>query len=66
MVNGHGTAHGGFPFTLADSTSRLVCRPRGQPDGIRAERADRPDLTRESDVAVIAEFRGRSRTLRLP
>ena len=30
MVNGHGTAHGGFLFTLADSAFGLVCNSRGQ------------------------------------
>lgn len=31
MVNGHRTAHGGFIFTLADSTFGLVCNTRGVP-----------------------------------
>lgn len=31
MVNGHQTMHGGFIFTLADSTFGLVCNTRGVP-----------------------------------
>jgi acyl-CoA thioesterase len=31
MVNGHRTMHGGFIFTLADSTFGLVCNTRGVP-----------------------------------
>jgi acyl-CoA thioesterase len=31
MVNGHQTMHGGFLFTLADSTFGLVCNTRGVP-----------------------------------
>jgi len=91
MVNGHGTAHGGFLFVLADSTFGLVCNSRGEVtvaagadivfvaaarlgDVLVAEGASRTaygrsgltdvTVTRESDGAVIAEFRGRSRTLR--
>ncbi len=29
MVNGHGTCHGGFIFTLADSCFALACNSRG-------------------------------------
>ncbi len=29
MTNGHGTAHGGFIFTLADSTFAFACNSRG-------------------------------------
>ena len=29
MVNGHDIAHGGFIFTLADSTFALACNSRG-------------------------------------
>jgi acyl-CoA thioesterase len=91
MVNGHDIAHGGYLFTLADSTFALVCNSRGEltvaagaditfvasarlADVLVAEGQARAaygrsgltdvTVTRESDGAVIAEFRGRSRSLR--
>lgn len=91
MVNGHDIAHGGYLFTLADSTFALVCNSRGAltvaagaditfvasarlGDVLVAEGTSRAaygrsgltdvTVTRESDGAVIAEFRGRSRSLR--
>ena len=91
MVNGHDIAHGGYIFTLADSTFALVCNSRGAltvaagaditfvasarlGDVLVAEGASRAAygrsgltdvrVTRESDGALIAEFRGRSRSLR--
>ncbi|AXH97020.1 hydroxyphenylacetyl-CoA thioesterase PaaI [Ornithinimicrobium avium] len=90
MVNGHGIMHGGFLFTLADSTFALACNATGRPtvaagaditfltagrldDVLVAEARERitygrsgiTDVTvnRESDGAVVAEFRGRSRSL---
>ena len=90
MVNGHDIAHGGFIFTLADSTFALACNSRGAitvaagadisfiasarrgevlvADGrVRAAygRSGITDVTvtRESDGALLAEFRGRSRSL---
>ena len=90
MVNGHAIAHGGYIFTLADSTFALVCNSRGQVtvaagaditfvtsarlgDVLVAEARVRVDygrsgitdvtVTREADGAVVAEFRGRSRSL---
>jgi acyl-CoA thioesterase len=90
MVNGHDVAHGGYLFTLADSTFALACNSRGTltvaagadivfvtsarlGDVLVAEARVRVDygrsgitdvtVTRESDGAVIAEFRGRSRSL---
>jgi acyl-CoA thioesterase len=90
MVNGHDIAHGGYIFTLADSTFALVCNSRGAltvaagaditfiasarlGDVLVAEgrvratygRSGITDVTvmRESDGALIAEFRGRSRSL---
>lgn len=90
MVNGHDIAHGGYIFTLADSTFALVCNSRGQltvaagaditfvsstrlGDVLVAQgharaaygRSGLTDVTvtRESDGAVVAEFRGRSRSL---
>jgi acyl-CoA thioesterase len=90
MVNGHDIVHGGYLFTLADSTFALVCNSRGAltvaagaditfvasarlGDVLVAEGASRAAygrsgltdvrVTRESDGALIAEFRGRSRSL---
>ena len=90
MVNGHDIAHGGFIFTLADSTFALACNSRGAltvaagaeitfvtsahrgdvlvADGrVRAAygRSGITDVTvtREADGALVAEFRGRSRSL---
>jgi acyl-CoA thioesterase len=91
MVNGHAICHGGYIFTLADSTFALVCNSRGhltvaagaditfvssarRGDVLVAEGRARTaygrsgltdvTVTRESDGAVVAEFRGRSRQLR--
>jgi acyl-CoA thioesterase len=90
MVNGHDIAHGGYIFTLADSTFALVCNSRGAltvaagaditfiasarlGDVLVAEgwmrasfgRSGIADVTvtREGDGALIAEFRGRSRSI---
>ncbi len=90
MVNGHDICHGGYVFTLADSTFALVCNSPGrltvaagaditfvaathEGDVLVAEgrmqaaygRSGLTDVTvtRESDGALIAEFRGRSRTI---
>ena len=90
MVNGHDIAHGGYIFTLADSTFALACNSRGQltvaagaditfvtaahrgdvlvADGrVRAAngrtRLTHVTVTRASDGALVAEFRGRSRSL---
>ena len=91
MVNGHDICHGGFVFTLADSTFALACNSRGETtvaaggditftapsrlgDVLVAEgrvrtaygRSGITDVTvkRESDGQIVAEFRGRSRSLR--
>ena len=91
MVNGHDIMHGGYLFTLADSTFALACNATGRltvaasaeitfltagrlGDVLVAEARERvtygrsgiTDVTvrRESDGAVLAEFRGRSRSLR--
>ncbi len=89
MVNGHDICHGGYVFTLADSTFALVCNSPGRltvaagaditfvaaahaGDVLVAEGRTRAaygrsgltdvTVTREGDGALIAEFRGRSRT----
>lgn len=90
MVNGHEIMHGGYLFTLADSTFALACNATGRltvaasceitfvtagrlGDVLVAEARERisygrsgiTDVTvrREQDGAVVAEFRGRSRSL---
>ena len=89
MVNGHGLAHGGYIFTLADSAFAFACNSRGQrhvaqncqvtfvtggklgmvltaeaQERQRAERSGIYDVTvRDETGAVIAEFRGHSRSI---
>lgn len=90
MVNGHDIMHGGYIFTLADSTFALACNATGRltvaagcditfvtsarlGDVLVADARERltygrsglTDVTvrREADGAVVAEFRGRSRSL---
>jgi acyl-CoA thioesterase len=89
MVNGHGLAHGGFIFTLADSAFAFACNSRGQRHVaqqcqityvapgklgmvLMAEACERQrgarsgiyDVTvRDQTGAVIAEFRGHSRSI---
>ncbi|GGK56884.1 hotdog fold thioesterase [Ornithinimicrobium pekingense] len=90
MVNGHDIVHGGYIFTLADSTFALACNATGRTtvasggditfvtsarlgDVLVAEARERVTfgrsgltdvtVTRESDGAVVAELRGRSRAL---
>ncbi len=91
QVNGHAIQHGGYIFTLADSTFALACNATGQTtvasggditfvnsghlgDVLMATAQERArygrsgitdvTVTREGDGALVAEFRGRSRTLR--
>jgi acyl-CoA thioesterase len=95
MVQGHGTAHGGYVFTLADSAFAFACNSHGAPavaahcdisfltpvyagDVLQAEAVERTTYGRNAicDVTVrrlattgdhqsevVAEFRGRSRTI---
>lgn len=88
MTNGHGTAHGGFVFALADSAFAFACNsynertvaqacdivfvtPVVDGDRLVAEAAERHRFGRNGiyDVQVtcegrvVAEFRGRSRTV---
>lgn len=88
MANGHGTAHGGLIFTLADSAFAFACNshnvravaqacdivfalPVFAGDVLVAEAAERHVFGRNGiyDVRVtrgdevVAEFRGRSRTV---
>lgn len=89
MLNGHGSCHGGFIFTLADSAFAFACNSHGSPavaqhctityvapgrlgmrlvadaqERQRGERSGVCDVTvRDETGAVIAEFRGHSRTL---
>lgn len=91
MVNGHGMAHGGFLFLLADTAFAFACNSAGpvtvaagadivfvasarEGDELVAEATERTrsgrsgvydvEVRRGGDGQVIAEFRGRSRTLR--
>ncbi|MGB8621688.1 MAG: hydroxyphenylacetyl-CoA thioesterase PaaI [Paracoccaceae bacterium] len=89
MLNGHGTCHGGFMFTLADSTFAFACNsynkktvaqhcsityhaPAFEGDlltanGSEVSRAGRSGLydiaVTNQDGALIASFRGHSRTI---
>jgi acyl-CoA thioesterase len=90
MVNGHGMAHGGYLFLLADTAFACACNSPGPAtvaagadvvfvaaaregdhleavatERTRAGRSGVYDVTvrRAGDGAVIAEFRGRSRTI---
>lgn len=90
LVNGHGIVHGGYIFTLADTTFAYACNSRGLTTvaagvditfvqaaylgdvliadaRVRANwgRSGITDVTviRESDGALVAEFRGRSRQI---
>ncbi|WP_299519571.1 hydroxyphenylacetyl-CoA thioesterase PaaI [uncultured Serinicoccus sp.] len=93
MVNGHAIAHGGYVFTLADSTFALACNATGRTtvaascdityllpshlgdvlvatarERVTYGRSGITDVTvcRATDDAVVAEFRGHSRTVRPP
>jgi phenylacetic acid degradation protein PaaD len=94
MANGHGIAHGGFVFALADSAFAFACNsfnertvayacdivftaPSRVGDLLTASAAERHRFGRNGvydirvsrgghdghDVEVVAEFRGRSRTI---
>jgi acyl-CoA thioesterase len=88
MTNGHGTAHGGFIFALADSAFAFACNsynertvaqacdivfaaPARAGDRLVAEAVERHrfgrnglyDIRVRCDDRVVAEFRGRSRTI---
>ena len=89
MVNGHGIAHGGYVFTLADTAFACACNAEGggvtvasgadvtfvaaarEGDELVATAHERTvfgrsglyDVTVRRGEEVIAEFRGRSRTL---
>lgn len=90
MTNGHGTCHGGYIFTLADSAFAFACNTYNQRtvaqhcsitflapavanDRLRAvaretTRAGRSGIydiaVTRADGAVIAQFRGHSRTVK--
>ncbi|MEU5096422.1 hydroxyphenylacetyl-CoA thioesterase PaaI [Streptomyces sp. NPDC020996] len=89
MLNGHGTAHGGCLFLLADAAFACACNSHGpatvaagagigfvapahEGDVLTAVAEERTlsgrsgtsDVTVRRGDQVIAEFRGRSRTLR--
>jgi acyl-CoA thioesterase len=89
MINGHGIAHGGYVFLLADSAFACACNYPGSAtvaahaeidflapvrlgdllvaeavERVRQGRSGIYDITVRRDNEVVAEFRGRSRTLR--
>lgn len=89
MVNGHGIAHGGYVFLLADSAFACACNSHGpvtvaagaditfvapayQGDELVARAEERTrygrsglyDVTVRRGDEVVAEFRGRSRSIR--
>jgi phenylacetic acid degradation protein PaaD len=88
MTNGHGMAHGGFVFTLADSAFAFACNtynvrtvaqacdivfvaPAQRGDLLLATAVERYrsgrngiyDIQVTRGAVVVAEFRGRSRTI---
>jgi acyl-CoA thioesterase len=88
MVNGHGMAHGGYVFLLADTAFACACNSAGpvtvaagadisfvaparEGDTLTATATERVsygrsgiyDVTVRRGTDVIAEFRGRSRTI---
>lgn len=89
MLNGHGIAHGGYVFLLADTAFAFACNTynqrtvaagcdivfvdaAGAGDELAAEAVERVrsgrsgvyDVTvRRADGSVVAELRGRSRTI---
>ena len=88
MINGHGIAHGGFVFTLADTAFACACNTYGpvtvaagadisflspvrEGDVLVATATERVvtgrsgiyDVTVSRGDEVVAEFRGRSRTI---
>lgn len=88
MANGHGMAHGGFVFALADSAFAFACNTYDEVcvagqcqihylapgrlgarltaearETSRVGRSGIYDVTVSDGAAVIAEFRGQSRTL---
>jgi acyl-CoA thioesterase len=89
MTNGHGTCHGGFIFTLADSAFAFACNSHGPrsvaqqcsvsyiapgrlgmrlvAEAVERQRGERSGITdvtvRDEAGAIIAEFRGHSRTV---
>ncbi|MFC7844930.1 hydroxyphenylacetyl-CoA thioesterase PaaI [Streptomyces sp. NPDC057382] len=89
MVNGHGIAHGGYVFLLADTAFACACNSHGpvtvaagadisfvapahEGDVLVARAQERTrfgrsglyDVTVHRDGEVVAEFRGRSRSIR--
>jgi acyl-CoA thioesterase len=88
MINGHGIAHGGYVFLLADTAFACACNSAGpvtvaagaditfiapvrRGDMLEAAAAERVsfgrsgiyDVTVRRGAEVVAEFRGRSRTV---
>ncbi|MET9255517.1 hydroxyphenylacetyl-CoA thioesterase PaaI [Streptomyces sp. NPDC003717] len=91
MVNGHGIAHGGYVFLLADTAFACACNSHGPvtvaagadvvfvapahegdvltahaEERVRYGRSGVCDVTVRRGDEVVAEFRGRSRSVRGP
>ncbi|MEJ2859071.1 MULTISPECIES: hydroxyphenylacetyl-CoA thioesterase PaaI [unclassified Saccharothrix] len=89
MINGHGIAHGGYVFLLADTAFACACNRPGSVtvaaqaeidflvpvrlgdelvatavERVRRGRSGIYDITVRRGDEVVAEFRGRSRTLK--
>ncbi|WP_433264324.1 hydroxyphenylacetyl-CoA thioesterase PaaI [Actinosynnema sp. CS-041913] len=89
MINGHGIAHGGYLFLLADTAFACACNRAGSVtvaaqaeidflapvrvgdelvatavERVRFGRSGIYDITVRRGDEVVAEFRGRSRTLK--
>src|SRR2546423_14707019 len=52
MVNGHGIAHGGYVFLLADTAFAVACNPYREPAGARACGLGVPRPAPPGDAAV--------------
>jgi acyl-CoA thioesterase len=74
MLNGHAIAHGGYVFMLADTAFACACNSEGpvtEGDVLTATATTRArygrsgiyDVTVRRGDDIIAEFRGRSRTV---
>jgi acyl-CoA thioesterase len=65
MTNGHGIAHGGYIFLLADTAFAYACNSYGPVTVAQACQITFYDVSvRRADGEVLAELRGHSRTVR--
>lgn len=52
MVNGHGIAHGGYVFLLADTAFAFACNTYGEPTVARGAQVDFVTAVREGETLV--------------